>query len=91
MTFHTGIIRNTKRDNYTSVSGVKSALLSIYSVSNNLTERGLVHEIEIIFNVQLTFGRHNKTPSFGCSPVDCLNNINQLDIFMFITVVSQRR
>jgi hypothetical protein len=35
-----------------------------------------------VMHAQLTFRRHNKTPSFGGSSVNCLNDINQLDIYI---------
>ena len=64
--------------NYTSV---KDQCPSICSVSNNLIGRGLVDVVDVM-HAQLTFRRHNKTPSFGGSPVNCLNDINQLDIYL---------
>ena len=33
-------------------------------------------------HAQLTFRRHNKTPSFGGSPVNRLDDINQLEIYI---------
>ena len=32
--------------------------------------------------LKLTFRRHNKTPSFGGSSVNCFNDINQLDNYI---------
>ena len=54
---------------------------NICSVSNNLIGRGLLDVVDAM-QVQLTFRGHNKTPSFGGSPVNCLNDINQLDIYI---------
>ena len=65
-----------KPNNYTSVKGQYP---SICSVSNNLIGRELLDVVDTM-HAQLTFRRHNKTPSFGGSPVNCLNDINQLDI-----------
>ena len=65
-----------KPDNYTLV---KSQRPSICNVSNNLIGTGLMGVADAM-HAQLTFRRHNKTPSFGGSPVNCLNDINQLDI-----------
>ena len=67
-----------KPNNYTSV---KSQYPSICSASNNLIGRELVDVVDAV-HAPLTFRRHNKTPSFGGSPVNCLNDINQLDIYI---------
>ena len=69
-----------KPDNYTSVKSQRGGP-SICSVSNNLIGRGLVLVVDAM-HAQLTFRRHNKTPSFGGSPVNRLNDINQLDIYI---------
>jgi hypothetical protein len=50
-------------------------------VSNNLIGGELLDVVEDM-HAQLTFRRHNKTPPFGGSPVNCLNDINQLDIYI---------
>ena len=67
-------LRFLQPDNYASV---KCQRPSIYSVSNNLIKRESMN-VGDTMQTQLAFRRHNKTPSFGGSPVNCFNDINQL-------------